>query len=57
MNNFLRIEKEHVTNLSSLKAVPDYKYPFKLDDIADMTIDKDYNSRLSISTLNDSEYS
>lgn len=28
MNNFLKIEKEHITNLSSLKSVSDYKYPF-----------------------------
>jgi hypothetical protein len=28
MNNFLKIEKEHITNLNALKTVSDYKYPF-----------------------------
>jgi hypothetical protein len=28
MNNFLKMEKEHITNENSLKTVMDYKYPF-----------------------------
>lgn len=31
LNNFLKMEKEHITNLRSLKAVQDLKYPFKFE--------------------------
>lgn len=35
INNFIKIEKEYITNLRSLKTTSDYKYPFDekyLDD-------------------------
>lgn len=30
LNNFLKMEKEHITNLRTFKAVQDLKYPFKV---------------------------
>ena len=28
INNFLKMEKEHITNLRNLKTIQDLKYPF-----------------------------
>jgi hypothetical protein len=42
MNNFLKIEKEHITNLSSLKSVSDYKYPFDVKILTRIQEDDEY---------------
>ena len=57
MNNFLKIEKEHITNLNALKVVADYTFPFDLALLnkaseMDQRFEDDVSRNNSISTLN-----
>lgn len=47
INNFLKIEKEYITNLRALKNTGDLSYPFEFRDSMDQIIKEDH----SLSTL------
>jgi hypothetical protein len=52
ISNFLKIEKEHITNQNLFKTVMDYKYPFEAKPVVLKDEDEDgKNTHWSVSTL------
>ena len=51
VNNFLKMEKEHINNLRSLKSIADLKFPFKENNAVEMDEIQSVYDVESISTL------